>query len=77
VTSLANRSGRSQITHGTFRKSGLAQHLLIIFDVRHALREEERLAWQRLIRVIGHEVSNCVCHHPAHAGWSSRPFSHA
>jgi nitrogen fixation/metabolism regulation signal transduction histidine kinase len=47
VTSLANRSGRWQITHGTFRESGLAQHLLIIFDVRQALREEERLAWQR------------------------------
>ena len=60
VTSLANRSGRWQITHGTFRESGLAQHLLIIFDVRQALREEERLAWQRLIRVIGHEVNNSL-----------------
>ncbi len=60
VTSLAGRSGRWQITHGTFRESGLAQHLLIIFDVRQALREEERLAWQRLIRVIGHEVNNSL-----------------
>lgn len=60
VTSLANRSGRWQITHGTFRESGLAQHLLIISDVRQALREEERLAWQRLIRVIGHEVNNSL-----------------
>jgi two-component system, NtrC family, nitrogen regulation sensor histidine kinase NtrY len=60
VTSLAGRGGRWQITHGTFRESGLAQHLLIIFDVRQALREEERLAWQRLIRVIGHEVNNSL-----------------
>jgi two-component system nitrogen regulation sensor histidine kinase NtrY len=60
VTSLAGRSGRWQITHGTFRESGLAQHLLIISDVRQALREEERLAWQRLIRVIGHEVNNSL-----------------
>jgi two-component system, NtrC family, nitrogen regulation sensor histidine kinase NtrY len=60
VTSLASRVGRWQITHGTFRESGLAQHLLIIFDVRQALREEERLAWQRLIRVIGHEVNNSL-----------------
>jgi nitrogen fixation/metabolism regulation signal transduction histidine kinase len=28
--------------------------------VRQALREEERLAWQRLIRVIGHEVNNSL-----------------
>jgi len=60
VTSLTGRSGRWQITHGTFRESGLAQHLLIIFDMRQVLREEERLAWQRLIRVIGHEVNNSL-----------------
>lgn len=60
VTLLAGRSGRWQITHGTFRESGVAQHLLIISDVRQALREEERLAWQRLIRVIGHEVNNSL-----------------
>jgi nitrogen fixation/metabolism regulation signal transduction histidine kinase len=33
---------------------------LIVADVRQALREEERLAWQRLIRVIGHEVNNSL-----------------
>jgi len=60
ATSLAGRNGRWQITHGTFRENGLAQHLLIISDVRQALREEERLAWQRLIRVIGHEVNNSL-----------------
>jgi two-component system, NtrC family, nitrogen regulation sensor histidine kinase NtrY len=60
VTSLAGRAGRWQITHGTFRENGLAQHVLIISDVRQALREEERLAWQRLIRVIGHEVNNSL-----------------
>ena len=60
VTSLSGRSGRWQITHGTFRESGLAQHLLIISDVRQALREQERVAWQRLIRVIGHEVNNSL-----------------
>ena len=60
VTSFAGREGRWQITHGTFRESGLVQHLLIVSDVRQALREEERLAWQRLIRVIGHEVNNSL-----------------
>lgn len=60
MTSLGGRSGRWQVTQGTFRESGRAQHLLIISDVRQALREEERLAWQRLIRVIGHEVNNSL-----------------
>jgi two-component system nitrogen regulation sensor histidine kinase NtrY len=60
VNSIAGRSGRWQVTHGTFREGGLAQHLLIIADVRQALREEERAAWQRLIRVIGHEVNNSL-----------------
>ena len=60
VGAVAGRAGRWQVTHGTFRESGLVQHLLIVADVREALREEERLAWQRLIRVIGHEVNNSL-----------------
>jgi nitrogen fixation/metabolism regulation signal transduction histidine kinase len=60
VGAVAGRSGRWQVTHGTFRESGLVQHLLIVADVREALRDEERLAWQRLIRVIGHEVNNSL-----------------
>ena len=60
VGTVAGRSGRWQVTHGTFRESGLVQHLLIVADVREALREEERIAWQRLIRVIGHEVNNSL-----------------
>lgn len=60
VTAIAGRTGRWQVTHGTFREGGLAQHLLIVADVRQALREEERSAWQRLIRVISHEVNNSL-----------------
>src|SRR5262245_29342322 len=60
VASVAGHAGRWQVTHGIFRESGLAQHLLIVADLRQALREEERLAWQRLIRVIGHEVNNSL-----------------
>lgn len=60
VTQVAGRNGRWQITHGTFREGGLVQHLLLISDVQQALREEERLAWQRLIRVMGHEVNNSL-----------------
>jgi two-component system nitrogen regulation sensor histidine kinase NtrY len=60
VTQVAGRNGRWQITQGTFREGGLVQHLLLISDVQQALREEERLAWQRLIRVMGHEVNNSL-----------------
>jgi hypothetical protein len=60
VTLLAGQRGRWQVTHGTFRQGGLTQHLLIITDVMQALREEERAAWRRLIRVISHEVNNSL-----------------
>jgi two-component system, NtrC family, nitrogen regulation sensor histidine kinase NtrY len=60
VTSICGRSGRWQATHGTFRDAGLSQHLLIVSDLRRVLREEERAAWQRLVRVIGHEINNSL-----------------
>jgi len=32
----------------------------VLSDVSRALREEERSAWQRLIRVLGHELNNSL-----------------
>jgi nitrogen fixation/metabolism regulation signal transduction histidine kinase len=60
VESVAGHAGRWQVTHGTYREGGLAQHLLVVTDVRRTLREEERAAWQRLLRVMGHEVKNSL-----------------
>jgi nitrogen fixation/metabolism regulation signal transduction histidine kinase len=34
--------------------------LVVLSDVSRALREEERRAWQRLIRVMGHELNNSL-----------------
>jgi two-component system, NtrC family, nitrogen regulation sensor histidine kinase NtrY len=34
--------------------------LLILSDVSAALREQEREAWRRLIRVLGHEINNSL-----------------
>ena len=45
---------------GTFRQGGLPHRLLVLSDVSRALREEERQAWQRLIRVLGHELNNSL-----------------
>ena len=54
------RTGRFEARRGTFRQGGLAHQLLVLSDVSRALREEERQAWQRLIRVMGHELNNSL-----------------
>jgi hypothetical protein len=41
-------------------RGGRPQDLLVITDLSRALREEERQAWQRLIRVLGHELNNSL-----------------
>jgi two-component system nitrogen regulation sensor histidine kinase NtrY len=43
-----------------FRLRGIPHTLLVLSDVSAALREEERLAWERLIRVLGHEINNSL-----------------
>jgi two-component system nitrogen regulation sensor histidine kinase NtrY len=52
--------GRWEVRHTTFRLGGLPHYLLVLSDVSRPLREQERLAWQRLIRVIGHELGNSL-----------------
>jgi two-component system nitrogen regulation sensor histidine kinase NtrY len=53
-------SGRFELRRGTFRQGGLPHQLVVLADVSRALREEERAAWQRLIRVMGHELNNSL-----------------
>ncbi len=52
--------GRWEARRGTFRQGGRPHRLLVLADVSRALREEERQAWQRLIRVLGHELNNSL-----------------
>jgi two-component system nitrogen regulation sensor histidine kinase NtrY len=52
--------GQWEIRRARFREDGIAHELLVITDLSWALREEERRAWQRLIRVIGHELNNSL-----------------
>ncbi|MGH9845502.1 MAG: sensor histidine kinase, partial [Blastocatellia bacterium] len=56
----ANDFRRFGMRRGTFREGGKPHHLLVIADLSRALREEERLAWQRLVRVLGHELNNSL-----------------
>lgn len=54
------RHGRFEIRHASLRTGGRGGQLLVINDVGRVLREEERQAWQRLLRVLGHEVNNSL-----------------
>jgi two-component system nitrogen regulation sensor histidine kinase NtrY len=51
---------RWEVRRTTFRLGGLPHDLLVLSDVSRPLREQERQAWQRLIRVLGHELGNSL-----------------
>ncbi len=53
-------SGRWGIRRSAFREAGLPHTLLVVTDLTRALREEELQAWQRLVRVLGHELNNSL-----------------
>ena len=53
-------SGRWGMRRGTFRQGGLPHQLVVLSDLSRTLRDEERKAWQRLIRVLGHELNNSL-----------------
>lgn len=53
-------SGRWEVRRSLFRQGGLPLQLLVLSDVSRALREEELKAWQRIVRVIGHELNNSL-----------------
>jgi two-component system, NtrC family, nitrogen regulation sensor histidine kinase NtrY len=52
--------GRWQLRRSTFRQGGAPHSLLVLSDLSKTLREEELLAWQRLIRVLSHEINNSL-----------------
>jgi nitrogen fixation/metabolism regulation signal transduction histidine kinase len=58
--SLPGGTGRWGMRRGSFRQGGSPHQLVVLTDLRRALREEERQAWQRLIRVLGHELNNSL-----------------
>jgi nitrogen fixation/metabolism regulation signal transduction histidine kinase len=52
--------GRWELRRRTFRWDGRPHRLVVLTDLSQVLREEERVAWQRLIRVLGHEINNSL-----------------
>jgi PAS domain S-box-containing protein len=53
-------AGRWEVRRSSFRQGGRPHHLLVLSDLSRPLREQERQAWQRLIRVLGHELNNSL-----------------
>jgi nitrogen fixation/metabolism regulation signal transduction histidine kinase len=48
------------VRRSTFRQGGIPHQLVVLADLSRTLREEERQAWQRLLRVLGHELNNSL-----------------
>lgn len=58
--SFPGATGRWGISRSMFREGGLPHQLLVVTDLTRPLREEELQAWQRLVRVLGHELNNSL-----------------
>ena len=58
--SYSTPNARWMVRKRSFRQNGVPHTLIVLSDVSRALREEERSAWQRLIRVLGHELNNSL-----------------
>ena len=52
--------GRWEVRRTTFRQDGLSHQLLVLTDLSRTLRDEERQVWQRLVRVLSHEINNSL-----------------
>ncbi|HYH46249.1 MAG TPA: ATP-binding protein, partial [Thermoanaerobaculia bacterium] len=58
--SFPGGSGRWALRRSSFREEGAPHTLLVLSDLSQTLREEERQAWKRLLRVLGHELNNSL-----------------
>lgn len=52
--------GRYEVRRAMFYRDGRPHHLIVIADLSQALREEEQAAWQRIVRVLSHEINNSL-----------------
>ncbi len=60
IHSFASKPTRWLLRKANFRQDGVPHTLLLLADVSLPLQEEEQIAWKRLIRVLGHELSNSL-----------------
>lgn len=57
---IAGRRGRFEVRRASFYRDGRPHHLIVMADLSQALREEEQAAWQRIVRVLSHEINNSL-----------------
>lgn len=57
---FAVEGGPYELRRSSFRQGGLPHQLVVLTDLRFALREEEREAWRRMVRVLSHEINNSL-----------------
>ncbi|HTX77721.1 MAG TPA: ATP-binding protein [Terracidiphilus sp.] len=60
IHSFGDKPTRWLLRKAPFRQEGAPHTLLLLADVSLPLQEEEQAAWKRLIRVLGHELSNSL-----------------
>ncbi len=60
IRSFGATPARWLLRRAVFRQEGAPHTLLVLADVSVPLQEEEQAAWKRLIRVLGHELSNSL-----------------
>ncbi len=59
-SALPRAYGRWSMRRTPFREDGLRHQLVVFGDLSRPLREEQLRAWQRLVRVLGHELNNSL-----------------
>jgi PAS domain S-box-containing protein len=57
---FGGRRGRYEVRRALFYRDGRPHHLVVMSDLSQALREEEQAAWQRIVRVLSHEINNSL-----------------
>lgn len=57
---FGGRRGRYEVRRAMFYRDGRPHHLVVMADLSQALREEEQTAWQRIVRVLSHEINNSL-----------------
>jgi PAS domain S-box-containing protein len=58
--SFGGRRGRYEVRRAMFYRDGKPHDLVVLTDLSQALREEEQAAWQRIVRVLSHEINNSL-----------------
>jgi two-component system nitrogen regulation sensor histidine kinase NtrY len=53
-------SGRWEVRRSVFYRDGRPHQLVVFSDLTRTLREEEQQAWQRIVRVLSHEINNSL-----------------